>query len=440
MDAMRMADVAARVVAWHNRHPLARRVTLADIGPVGVVALPFATASGDAATPGAAARPLFDGGWMYRARTHRLPAWVLAHGLADAAAFAGWPRRQIDADLAASRRADADGLDGRTLRHVPSTVVERDGQRTRVLVGATRGGGHGAVFGRRLWSLPRTGALAAAATAAMAAFVVGMAPVVPPAPLAPLAPLEPLGPPVPSRAARPPAGLADAGSATASAMPVAPPTPPTASAPPTPSAPSAPPEAMAAPAATAAPPAIEPAARPTSRRVAVELRPPLSETERRAARQAAEQARAARAIGVAARPGRAPAGAAPPAPDAALAAATPGVAARVPAPTGAAGPAGAARPPHDTNGKDGGAGTVTADRLYAIASRALDSQADARAQEALLRGLVAIQPTPYATRLELLQAQGRWRAVWWPHPEREHAEALLLLARQRGLRVELVEF
>ena len=36
------ADVAAQVVAWHNRHPLARRITRQDVQGVGIVTLPFA--------------------------------------------------------------------------------------------------------------------------------------------------------------------------------------------------------------------------------------------------------------------------------------------------------------------------------------------------------------------------------------------------------------
>ncbi len=38
-----MNEVAARVVAWHNRHPLARRITSAQVGAIGVIALPFVT-------------------------------------------------------------------------------------------------------------------------------------------------------------------------------------------------------------------------------------------------------------------------------------------------------------------------------------------------------------------------------------------------------------
>lgn len=54
MNSIRMKEVAARVVAWHNRHPLAQRVTLGQVDGIGVIALPFVTAS---ERVGAAVRP-----------------------------------------------------------------------------------------------------------------------------------------------------------------------------------------------------------------------------------------------------------------------------------------------------------------------------------------------------------------------------------------------
>ena len=41
MSELSIDDVAARVVAWHNRNPLARRLRPADVGSVGHVAQPF---------------------------------------------------------------------------------------------------------------------------------------------------------------------------------------------------------------------------------------------------------------------------------------------------------------------------------------------------------------------------------------------------------------
>lgn len=67
-DELRLAAVAARVVAWHNRHPLARRITPAHVHAVGYVALPFVSdqpgaPESDAAppAPAVAAAPAEDG-------------------------------------------------------------------------------------------------------------------------------------------------------------------------------------------------------------------------------------------------------------------------------------------------------------------------------------------------------------------------------------------
>lgn len=41
MDALRLNDVVLRVVAWHNRHPLARRISPDQVHSIGEVVLPF---------------------------------------------------------------------------------------------------------------------------------------------------------------------------------------------------------------------------------------------------------------------------------------------------------------------------------------------------------------------------------------------------------------
>ncbi|MBA4176131.1 MAG: hypothetical protein C0505_06180 [Leptothrix sp. (in: Bacteria)] len=50
-DDLRLAAVAARVVAWHNRHPLARRIAAAHVHAVGYVGLPFVGEAGSAVPP-----------------------------------------------------------------------------------------------------------------------------------------------------------------------------------------------------------------------------------------------------------------------------------------------------------------------------------------------------------------------------------------------------
>ena len=45
MTAPRLHELTARVVAWHNRHPLARRIDATQVHSIGEVRLPFASAT-----------------------------------------------------------------------------------------------------------------------------------------------------------------------------------------------------------------------------------------------------------------------------------------------------------------------------------------------------------------------------------------------------------
>jgi hypothetical protein len=78
--------------------------------------------------------------------------------------------------------------------------------------------------------------------------------------------------------------------------------------------------------------------------------------------------------------------------------------------------------------------------VYAIATPALRTRDDALAQQALLQGLKAQTPTPGPTQLTVMPTQNRWRVVWFPHPVQRDAERLLVEARARGLKVELIAF
>ena len=44
MKAPRLHELTARVVAWHNRHPLAQRIDASQVHSIGEVLLPFASA------------------------------------------------------------------------------------------------------------------------------------------------------------------------------------------------------------------------------------------------------------------------------------------------------------------------------------------------------------------------------------------------------------
>ena len=72
MNNLRLSAVADRVVAWHNRHPLARRISAAQVHAIGYVALPFAAEPPVAATNLASGTPT--------------PAQLAAEAIAAAAA------------------------------------------------------------------------------------------------------------------------------------------------------------------------------------------------------------------------------------------------------------------------------------------------------------------------------------------------------------------
>lgn len=59
MQAPRLHEVIQRVVRWHNRHPLARRITASQVHSIGEVVLPFAAAQPWSA-PGVATRSTVD--------------------------------------------------------------------------------------------------------------------------------------------------------------------------------------------------------------------------------------------------------------------------------------------------------------------------------------------------------------------------------------------
>jgi hypothetical protein len=104
MDTTLMTQIAARVVAWHNRHPLARRITLAQVRSIGVVSLPFARRSDTDETTDETPPPDQDAAptgrlAALRARLLRLPR------LLRPLSAVKWPRRRP-----APAQAAADGL------------------------------------------------------------------------------------------------------------------------------------------------------------------------------------------------------------------------------------------------------------------------------------------------------------------------------------------
>ncbi len=211
MDELRLSAVATRVVAWHNRHPLARRISASQVHAIGYVALPFTGGAPAAEPPLDAAAPpeAAPAGGTLRERAQkrarqqqesrkppppgapedvptvldlavdrkRLKAdfsedfidplsprevarFALRHGLALARAPADGPLRRV--------RADAGGAT--TLLFLLTAVIETGTRKSRVLIGA--GGDRPAVLGRRVLGRQRVAAAALplAASAAAAAW------------------------------------------------------------------------------------------------------------------------------------------------------------------------------------------------------------------------------------------------------------------------------
>lgn len=436
MNPLRTADVTARVVTWHNRHPLARRITPADVSGIGIVALPFAlkapTGAGAVAAAPAELTPIFGDDWMFHAAPKRLGDWVRRHGVYPLVGATHWPLRQIDADLPLARRADAQGLEGRTVRHLVTAVIDVAGQRVRVLLAPQGSMRNAAMFGSRVFSLPRISALAGGSAALGLAFglLPGLhaggatpeaAPIIASAASAASAPESGAastlasasaaastsatmlataqeGSPAASTAlsgpglvaAASPAPAARTPSPTEPADPAAEPASSAAphAASPAKASPSAPAPSLALARATAdilEPADVSPEVRDRASGAAplVRIRPVLTEDERREARLRSASLR--------------PAG---------------GASAALPA----KGP------------------------VYAIVTPGLRTRTDAEAQQVLLQGLMAQTATPVPTHLDVMAAKGRWRVVWWPHPQQRQAEQLLLEARARGLKVELIAF
>jgi hypothetical protein len=144
----------ARVVAWHNRHPLARHVLPAQVQAMGWVRLPF-TAAGAASAEtsrGRGWRAAFTEKFLPPYSPRRIARWVLRHAQGTAPDTAGLPVREILVDDR-PRPADAQPV---ALWVATAAIVDGTVQ-SRVLLGP---GAPRAVLGRRLWSRPRLAAVA----------------------------------------------------------------------------------------------------------------------------------------------------------------------------------------------------------------------------------------------------------------------------------------
>jgi hypothetical protein len=229
MSPLSPRDIQDAVVAWHNRHPIARPIDVDRVHSIGWVALPFlrppqgvepsmdaptsASASVGTASPSASAgwrrwwpwprrapklgsRAVFSETFIDGVSARRAAAFALRHGVSQPPMdHDNWPQRRIDVDATLAEHSVGGWPSEFWLL---SAAIDIGEARSRVLV-APDGG---AVLGPRQW---HRGRLAAALACGMALLVAGAvlawpdhpAPSTrpsPPPPLAASVPMEASGP------------------------------------------------------------------------------------------------------------------------------------------------------------------------------------------------------------------------------------------------------
>jgi hypothetical protein len=405
MTARTNDSAVARVVAWHNRHPLAQRITPAQVVGMGTVALPFVVAG--AALPAAAqVEPSLTGALPSATLRERaaaaansgaagdsapaqadaeLPApkpqrrafserFLAAPSLAgierfarkhavshpqQAALLAAGPQREVPAD-AALRRGEP-----LALLYLGTAAIEDGQRRVRVLWGQMP---QGAVVGQRLWSRNRIAALGV-----LSAVAVLMSTVLPQ--------LAPGRGDMPQAliAASKPAASAPAAALAAPVQPVVvvPAAPPASAAVAVAAAPAAEePEVVFAP----PPPALEGDAWP------VNIRPRIDPRTRHHAKHHSADLRSA--------------------------------------PT--------AQPTQAASAPKPGA-------VYALVGRSTRSRAASEMLLGFMQTAAAAKAQSHQRTEVLPDAQG-WRASWWPFANRQEAERARAHLASNGMRADIVEF
>ena len=434
MQTLQLDSLASHIVAWHNRHPLARRIGVQHLQSLGYVVLPFvataAATAGATVDPGAAAvlpteltaqaEPQAADGASLRERamarasqgpaetpaspepqtpqtpntpqTPRPTAPVTALRPAFTEDFIRPLRPAVVAAFALQHGAAeaAPGKDnpvrlvkpdaGVALpqlhkRWLLTAQIDVDGRRTRLLAGA----GHApALLGKRLWSLPRVGLAVGLPLLVVAVLVMGFKAVLEPAATEASLPADKA------------AGVASPASSASSAIQA---TDLTAAA------------AAATTAAASAPAVLQSAPeRPTDvdpswGRVNLPSIGVVADEKRKAAlaaRQAAPAAATALAVPTAAAPATAQAG-------------------------------------------QKAAPAVITEPAFALSSRIIRTRAESEQIADAMRGLLV---TGSDTRLqvEALRSGDDWRVVCWPFLTREQADKARALLASRGMKLQVVDF
>jgi hypothetical protein len=469
-----IADVAAQVVAWHNRHPLARRIARKDVQSVGIVELPFAR---EAQPPWHAMPPkrgllalmfpkrvnlkpwpVFSEDALPEIGPKKLSAFALRHGFVERPGPPELPERalQTDRDLVDAPRGDTPPE--RLHRYLVTAAIDIGPARPRLVMGHGR---RMPVLGQRLWSVPR---LAALGGAAMVSLLVGAAA------LWLIATQQRAANTVAARSA--PAGASAASTASAAAPRSA----ASAATPRAAASSAAPPVAASAaaasilrpaPASAASVPTVASAAVPASVPVAAAARPSTPSVA--VPRPSAPVPPLAAASPVAATPP--PAAAPPPSVPAArppAASTTPVAAAPASAPMvdaqRASAPlvprlkpdlaeaARAEREKHPNlprrerstapaaSAPPGASSAPGQIRFYALVTRPMRQRAEAEAVLKRLRTETSRIAHPTAIETGLQQTPEGWRVTWWPFTHPRQAENARAALAARGVPLEMIEF
>jgi hypothetical protein len=437
MDPLRLHAVAARVVAWHNRHPLACRITAAQVHSVGYVALPYVTpgaaepapvvapAEGPSlreraaararqqaeegivvepppgapavAAPPATVRAAFSEDFIAPLKPRQVARWAARHGRVLAQTPANGPLREVVADgLQPGHRP--------LTLYVLTAAIEVGDRRHRVLLA---GGDDPAVLGRRMLSRPRLASWTLAPLGTAAALLLVLRTPLPRPGVGPLMPAAASAPPVLAQApaaSGPAPHLEERGPPAVQLHTVA---------------------LVATPASAAS--SAEAATEHSAPRVELPPAPPLDVEPRLGritlpplnlpitdeAKAAARQARLERQP--------APAVPATPEPEAAPAVAAAASAAAAPVPVALAPQA-----PAPARGA-----------AFAVSTRPLRTRAEAEQFAAAMGSLLKGQPD---LRVEVLPQGDDWRVVGWPFTAAAQADKARALLAARGMRVAVVDF
>lgn len=167
METPRIDELIAQVVAWHNRHRLARPITSAQVRSIGVVVLPFVAAEASNATvsaPGQRLVPAFSEDFIAPLTPQQVASFAAKHGSRDHPGAADWSQRVVPAD-AGHESAEL------ALIYLRTACIELGEHRCRVLIGA---GQRPRIIGPRAWSVPRIAGASAAATMGVASALMAM--------------------------------------------------------------------------------------------------------------------------------------------------------------------------------------------------------------------------------------------------------------------------